>query len=347
MSNDLIIRADGGPTIGMGHLMRCIALGQEWRRTDGRVTFVTAARNDRGVERLKHNGFDVVQVPAPHPDDADLKCMKTVIASRAPAAVVIDGYNFDTTYQATLRDTGTPVVVIDDNAQLPYYCADVIVNPNVYADSLTYRCDPSARLLLGPRFALLRGEFTAEPCAQRSVPAYASRVLVTMGGSDPENWTGRILQIVRAIEHPLEVVVVLGENNPNRIDIEKHAALDRRVRIESNPGTMRSLMAETDLAISAAGQTCLELAYMNVPMCLCVIADNQQRAANYFAQHGIAVVLNGSDLLNPPAASVVIADLIADRDRRVEMVQRAAEHVDGHGCRAALEAISSTLQRCL
>ena len=55
----LIIRADANSRIGTGHLMRCLALAQAWKDSDGRVIFITACESAGLLQRLCGEGFEV------------------------------------------------------------------------------------------------------------------------------------------------------------------------------------------------------------------------------------------------------------------------------------------------
>ena len=67
---------------------------------------------------------------------------------------MLDGYDFDSTYQSRIKETGCGLLVIDDTAHLDQYHADVLLNQNIHAPELHYQCEPSTQLLLGSRYAL-------------------------------------------------------------------------------------------------------------------------------------------------------------------------------------------------
>ena len=61
----LCIRADASPSIGIGHLMRCLALAQAWQDRGGAVTFVTAPGQPALKARFVSEGFAVHELKAP------------------------------------------------------------------------------------------------------------------------------------------------------------------------------------------------------------------------------------------------------------------------------------------
>ena len=156
----LLVRADADAARGAGHVMRCLALAQEWQKRGGRVTFIGEIPQPL-IERIKSAGFGCRQITAHHPEPSDLYSTLSVLDDvdreiEAAPWVLLDGYNFDPTYQGMLRAAGARVIVVDDTANCPYYDADLILNHAINAERLGYNCAPDAMLLLGTRYALLR-----------------------------------------------------------------------------------------------------------------------------------------------------------------------------------------------
>ena len=56
----------------------------------------------------------------------------------------------------------------------------------ILQESLYVQREPYTRLLLGPRYALLRREFVSWSHSEREIEEVARNILVMMGGSDPD-----------------------------------------------------------------------------------------------------------------------------------------------------------------
>src|SRR5438874_2393382 len=147
VARPLLIRADGGPGIGAGHLARGLALTEAWRDGGGDVMLVSEDPPPAWMARYRHEGASVVTPRSGW--------------EREPAAwVVLDGYRFGIGEQRCLKDAGHRLAVIDDHGAAKGYAADLVVDQNLGTSAALYADRPRrSSLLLGPTYALLRREF--------------------------------------------------------------------------------------------------------------------------------------------------------------------------------------------
>ena len=334
ISETLLIRADASVTIGTGHVMRCLALAQAWQDVGGRAVFAMAQSTPAVCERLEHESCKVVEIAA----EAGLQqdCQQTVTKAREYNAqwVVVDGYQFPAEYQDALKAGGRKVVFVDDYGQAAHYSANLVLNQNACADEGLYKERKSeTQLLLGTRHCMLRREFGAWREWKREISTTGRRLLVTMGGSDPDNVTLCVIQALQEIAEPgLEAVVVVGGSNPHVASIQKAAEDSRHdIRVRINAANMPELMARADLAISAAGSTCWEMCALGLPALLICVAQNQITAAKCLAEQGAAFVLQSGGENRPSAIAAAVNRLSADMLLRQQICTQARKLVDFDG----------------
>ena len=339
----LVIRADASAFMGTGHLMRCLALGQAWKDQGGQVVFVTACESETLQQRLLDEGFQVVRLKQTYPDPSDWERTSQVLAEHPSAWVVVDGYHFDTNYQLRIKEAGHPLLVIDDMAHLNHYYADIVLNQNLHAKDLRYSCEPYTRLLLGTKYVLLRREFLKWRDWKREIPKVAKKVLVTLGGTDPDNVTLKVIQALQQVDlDNLEAVVIVGGANPHLKEL-RCAAQDSRipVRLETNVANMPEWMAWADMAVSAGGSTCWELAFMGVPSLLLVLAENQYPIAEELDHARAAVNLGWYTDLSSAEIVQALTQLLLEEKQRAGMVERAQKLVDGNGVFNTLKELNN------
>jgi len=337
----LVIRADASAAMGTGHVMRCLALAQAWRREGGDMVFVMVDSTPAIARRLEDEKFPCKLSKCTAGSVEDAKALALVAAELNSIWVAVDGYQFSSAYQRELKQSGFKLLWIDDTGQCMPYCADLILNENVYAASAMYwERSEETSLLLGPEYVLLREEFLGWNNWRRDFREDAKRVMVTMGGSDSQNATAQILCALARADLDVEIDVVVGGSNPHAETIRQRAReLPRHVSIRCDVANMPEVMAGADLAISAAGVTCYELALLQVPMILFALAENQVATAKAFGDCGAAVNLGHFANSDPPGLIEAVRRLIQDVESRRFLARKARSLVDGSGSSRVCQAL--------
>jgi UDP-2,4-diacetamido-2,4,6-trideoxy-beta-L-altropyranose hydrolase len=337
----LLFRADAAVASGTGHVMRCLALAQVWQLGGGDAAFVMAQSTPSVRERLRSERISVIDIESEPGGEEDLR--QTANAARLHKAewIVVDGYNFEASYLTALQ-TVRPLLFIDDNGELNFYSADLVLNQNPHAHNEMYaKRAPHTRLLLGPRYALLRREFTAYRSWTRDVPFRGKRILLTIGGSDPKDLTPRVLSPLAELPLPeLQIRAVVGGSAKNLDVVAKMAAeFSGRIEVMSNVSNMAGLMAWADLSVAGAGTTCWEMCLLGLPAIVFVVAENQRSVAEHLANIGAAINAGEVESLDVSTLGRIAGELLEDPDRRRRMSRAGTQLVDGLGgerVRAAL-----------
>lgn len=328
----LILRDDAGPAIGHGHAMRCLALAQAWQDAGGEAVFAMAQPPSPFTERLQAEDISLVCIKAVPGSPEDAAQLRELAEERGAAWVVVDGYHFSASYQRAIKDAALKLLLIDDHGGGPYF-ADLVLNQNLQASEGMYeQRGPNTRLLLGTRYALLRREFAKWREWKREISPIARKLLVTMGGSDPENFTARVLQVLApGPMKELEAAVVIGGSNPHTEDLERAGAQAASVRLHRNVADMGSLMAWADMGISAAGATCWELCLLGLPALLIDLAPNQRPLAEELHRRGAAIHLGSLHDTSVEKLAQELEETARSPETRGRMSARARSLVDGRG----------------
>ena len=337
----LLIRADASVAIGTGHVMRCLALAQAWQDAGGCVTFVMAESTPAIEERLRGESVGLVRIYGVVGSEFDGQQLVALARTHGSAWVIVDGYEFGSGYQRTLKNERLNVVLIDDNGRSGTYAADVVLNDNIHAQECLYQNrEKHTRLLLGTRYALLRREFVSA-AAPREISPIGRKLLVTMGGSDPDNVTCRAMEAIEqvAIEN-LDVTVVAGGSNPHLASIAGAVAESRhRCRILSNVTNMQELISWADLAISAAGTACWEYCALGLPAVLVAVAENQIANAKALHAAGAARLVAGGSRFAVDEMAQLITRLANSASERQSLSRTARTLVDGGGAARVLSVL--------
>ena len=342
MTEALLIRADASPETGTGHVMRCRALAHAWLEARGGPVTFAMAPGAEAVERLlRGEGMEVTDVPHQPGSPEDARHTRRLADELGARWIVADGYAFDERYQATARGQDHRLLVVDDYGHAARYPADLVLNQNLGASRELYpEPGPWTRLLLGLRYVLLRKEFWRYRGQARRVHQHADNVLVTMGGGVADNVTLRVLLALATCRAAPRVRVVAGASNPHLPRLQEVADAAPGVELLHNVGNMPALMDWADLAVSAAGVTCWELAFMGVPTVLLVLADNQRPSAENVHDAGAALNLGDAATVTRGEIAAAVDALVASLDRRRELAERGRQLVDGQGAARVVAAMA-------
>lgn len=335
----ILIRADGDQQIGIGHVMRTLAIAERVVAAGGVATLAGARLDAPLAARLRRAGVQVAERAIEPGSAADAAWVIAEAASRMANWVVVDGYRFDAAYQEQLKSAGLRIVVVDDLGRCERYAAHVVVNQNIIAAQGLYPNQGGAQYLLGPKYALIRREFGECSAEAPRIPRRADRILVTLGGADPENAGARIIDAVAMLAEPaVRVRVVVGPSNPRRAMLTKRWA-DPRIEVLAPVEDMAPIMKWADLAVTGAGGTVYELACLGVPMLVAAIAEYQRDLAAALHREGLAVDLGWHAARDSSELSRVIRTVQEDASRRAGMSRCGRARVDGRGAERVLEVL--------
>jgi|HubBroStandDraft_6_1064221.scaffolds.fasta_scaffold00585_14 UDP-2,4-diacetamido-2,4,6-trideoxy-beta-L-altropyranose hydrolase len=341
-TNTLIVRADASIAMGTGHVMRCLALAQGWQDAGGNVAFAMAQSTPAVDARLHSERMEIVRLKDLPNSVEDAREIAALAYARDTACVVVDGYQFDSEYQRNLKSAGLKLLFVDDLGQCKHYSADLVLDQNVHACEKMYvNREPYTRLLLGPDYSLLRREFHARRDWRRGIPAIGRRLLVTMGGSDPDNFTLRLIEMLPKISIPdLEVAVVAGGSNPKIAELQQTVAnLSMPIHLVGNATNMLELMAQSDVAIICAGGTLWELLYMGCATLSYFRTPTQRQIITELDAMGAVRSMGWVDDFEPDSLAHALEQIIACQGCREQMARLGKNLVDGKGVSRILSQV--------
>lgn len=345
----LVIRADAGPEIGVGHVMRMAALGACAVQNGCAVTLAYLHCPPSLVERLTALGITTKELDR-QKEIENLRSLLSVEA-KSQSVLVLDGYQFDEKYQQNVSGLAGQLAIMDDYAHLSSYQADLIINQNPGAQNFAamYRDKaPEARLLLGPQYVLLRPEFRRLAQHKRDF-GECRRFLISLGGSDQENASRLLLDgLLEALgknSPDSEITVVLGAANPNKDAwqnwLQERLARDEKplVNILYDVKDMASLLDSMQVVLTAGGTTVLESAYLGLACFVLVTAQNQMGVL-HFAQAGEEAVhyLGKLEEIDESSVSRQLQDNL-NTAKLEQLSANARRQIDGQGVTKILAAL--------
>ncbi|MDY7003478.1 MAG: UDP-2,4-diacetamido-2,4,6-trideoxy-beta-L-altropyranose hydrolase [Cyanobacteriota bacterium] len=343
----ILIRVDASTQIGTGHVMRCLALAQAVQGEGGEAIFALATHPANLESRLKAEGMKVVHLPVEPGSIGDASETSGLAQSCACEWVVVDGYHFQEEYQHTIKDAELNLLFIDDYGHAKHYHADIVLNQNIYAHEKLYQNrEFYTKLLLGTKYALFRREFWQWQGWAREIPPVARKILVTLGGADPDNVTLKVIQALQKVTvEGLEVVVVVGGSNPHyerlKTSVEKSEV---SIELRQNVVNMPELMAWADIAIAGGGSTSWELSFIGLPSIIIILAEHQAENVNHLTQIGACLSVNCQDGLSVEEIAKLITILSKSSTKREKISKNSQKSFDSFGANRGLDELRKISQ---
>ena len=356
---NIVFRVDASLQIGNGHVMRCLVLADVLRTAGAHCHFICREHPGNLIAQIRQHGFEVSVLPAPadafisdelafdsHPNYEvcawlgadwvnDAIQTKILVGRDMIDWLIIDHYSLDSRWEKALCPICLNIMVIDDLANRAHHC-DLLLDQNLgrSMEDYTHLVPENCALLIGPKYALLRPEFGAmrDFSLLRRVSAQLKHLLITMGGVDQVDATSKVLEALLNCTLPsdLRITVVMGQQAPwlERVQLlVKKMPLPTELKVNVN--NMAQLMADSDLAIGAAGSTSWERCCLGLPSIICVQAANQRLIASALKLSGASESLSISADLQPSLE--VILNVFRKKNNLQKMSASAAKIVDGKG----------------
>jgi UDP-2,4-diacetamido-2,4,6-trideoxy-beta-L-altropyranose hydrolase len=357
------IRADASIQIGSGHVMRCLTLAEALRERGAAVHFICRNLPGHLGGVLADQGYPVHWLPAPvaagtalpahtaHSAWLGVPWTEDAEQTRERLAgwpeidwLIVDHYALDRAWESRMRPLVKGIMVIDDLADRPHDC-DLLLDQNLYED-MDQRygglVPADCRLLLGPRYALLRPEFREARQTLRQRDGGVRRILVFFGGADPSNETAKALRAIQRLERPeIAVDVVVGAANPHRAEIEALCAALLNARFHCQVDNMAELMARADLAIGASGVSTWERAALGLPALVVTVAENQKAIAYAADDNGLLICLGDKVQIKVTDWVMALRKVLSNPDVLVEMSSIALFLNDGQGVKTVMEILEA------
>ena len=295
--NKIFIRVDSGVEIGAGHAMRCLSLAQALKKMNFELCFISKKTGGNISKLFTDKGFRVYYI---QDNNSKLKkreivkndatqTAKIIIKHQTKSSwILVDHYDLDFQWEKSLRKYVNKIIVIDDLARK--HDSDLLLDQN-YNENLKTRYNQlvprKCVKLLGPKYALLRNEFSILRKMVKPRKNF-KRILISFGGSDPTNETGKVLSAIKILKTKKqflkEVNVVISGSDKNKDRIKQLCNSIPNAKFYQNVYKIGKLMYKADLAVGAGGSSTWERFCLGLPTIVSIVADHQQETTEALAK---------------------------------------------------------------
>ncbi len=216
-SNVAVFRADASLNIGSGHIVRSVVLAKELQKLGFKCIFACSKESFDLVPQLNDQGMDRIII-----ENNSSRHFKKKISDKNifVSILVIDHYELDKDFEVDCKSWSKFVMAIEDKPNREHY-VDIILDQTYDRSSKEYKglVPEFCKIFSGVKYALIDEKFSknrANVIEQRKLRSFLlPHVLVSMGSSDPNNITSKIIKSISKLNFKLTVDIVLGNNAKN------------------------------------------------------------------------------------------------------------------------------------
>ena len=348
----IVVRTDASLRIGVGHVVRCLTLGESLREEGASVTFVCRSQAGDMCDAIERRGFGLTRLPPMDDEvdgtfgreDAGLTLAAIRLLPERPAWIVVDHYLLGEDWERAVGVAVDRILVIDDLADRTHAC-DILLDQNLvprmrlrYGDRVPETCTQ----LLGPSYALLQPMYGSLHAGIPPRSGAVRRLFAFFSGADTDNFTGQMIAAFIALGRvDITLDAVVTASNPHAPALRDLVAGHDNIRLHSDLPTLASLMAEADLAVGAGGATSWERMCLGLPSLVITLADNQRAVAQEMNERGLVRWLGHKDEVHQAEIFAALRDIIADGLDEAWSL-RCSRTVDGKGALRVCAALTVT-----
>jgi UDP-2,4-diacetamido-2,4,6-trideoxy-beta-L-altropyranose hydrolase len=358
----IAFRVDASHKIGTGHVMRCLTLADELKALGAACFFICREHEGHLFGLIESRGFEIQSLGAPEVEESDIETCQgigaepyrhsnwlgvdeeidarealDVLNGASAQWVVIDHYGIGAFWERMVKSSGCKILVIDDLADRPHEC-DMLLDQNYLGESTTSRYESllskDVTCFLGPKYTLLRPEFSLMGSCLPARDGEIHRILIFMGGSDLHNDTLKIVEVLNLPQFSkLTLEVVLGVNHPDPHSIVMALQSRPKSHVHRALPSLVGLMCRCDFMIGAGGTTTWERMCLGLPSLVLGIAHNQLEINRALAEAGLILDMGDRECLVQEDLIQTLEGLFSDPELLKNQSQKMMALVDGKGAK--------------
>ncbi len=290
--------------IGTSHVYRCLSIAS--KLVFHEVLFLLDERYDLGIDIVNSYNY-----PYKLYDGKD--GLIDNLKEYSPQMVINDVLDTSEEYVSILKEQGYFVVNFEDLGT-GTVLADVVFDA-LYEHEIGER----ENIFTGYKYYILKDEFYFQP--QKIITQSVNNVLVIFEGSDPNNFTEKVLESLLAANFDGKINVIVGLGYDGVEDLVERYGYKNSIQIYKNVSNISEFMFKADIVFTSAGRTMYETCSLGVPT-ICLCQDDREvthvfaNKSNGIINMGLGVAVEQQDIVNE------FVNLVQDYDLRIEMNKR-------------------------
>ncbi len=311
----ILFRCDGSLEIGLGHIVRCMALANELKGNHNCNVFFAHREGQLGIDIVKREFSEVFY----YNSTIDYKkWLSGCIEQNKIEVLVLDTRDdMDVTILKYLKNKYDLLIVDIDDPEEKRLLADIAFYPPLLQLNDMDWGEFRGKLFTGWEYVILRDDFNHKYPRKRNI---IPNILIAMGGTDPTNMTQFVVQALNKIEEKFVVTILLGPGYAFSDELREYLQnVKFYFEIFVDPVNIIEPMVKSDLAIISFGQTAYELAALSIPAIYICHSIDHLKSSELFVNHGIGISLGLFSNLTQQKLNEAVSSCLTDKKKIQQM----------------------------
>ena len=325
---NILFRCEGSLEIGMGHIVRCMALAKRLEKDHGCCIKFAIRESEFGI-RIVEESFKVISTPV---NDNSLN----------HSSWLIECIKFSNTDVLILdvRDelTSGDIKKIKGNTNVKITTIDDPEEKRLMADLAFYPPIPQlkrwdwngfeGKLFSGWDYVILRPEFQETYLKPKNE---CPKILVAMGGTDPQGLTINILNTIDLMEDKFSILAMVGPMFMHKAKLDDFCSKSSKIiEIIIDPPNVAQIMFSADLAVISFGMIAYEVAATKTPAIYIPSSKDHALSAGALVNAGMGISLGYKTKINYHLLEKKLSQMIGELNSTEKPIIHS-DLIDGSG----------------
>jgi len=326
----IVFRCDASPDIGLGHIVRCLAVAKELQKQN-QIIFATI--KDGTNSFIKGAGFEIFFKEKDETEEEYLKRLNYIIHTDI---IVIDKkYPYRIGPLDGFRQNNIKIIMIDNICKGLSKC-DEIIFPNAHLDKNILKEYLSQgqinQVETGPEYVILRNEILALKDKINHNFHNPPNIVITTGGTDPERVLHKLIPWLKGMDLKANIMMLIGQAFKYKDGLEK-LIINLPDNFKVIPYSLKEFL-KADIVISTFGVSIYEMIYLQIPtICIPHSRENARSAKILKERYGVIEDVGFAENINPQALYTVIKKLLEDKVYYKNITKKCNNLIDGRGAK--------------
>jgi len=333
-NKNFIIVTEGGRMFGFGHITRCLSISSIFKKYGFNIQFIING-DDSLISMLSNTKYDIFNWT-----ENKQKLLEILNDS---SLILLDSIQITNEQILEIENLEKKVIFIDDEKRRNILNKGFVVDWTILSDKKEYFSPKKEDVtyLLGSKYTPLREEFMK--VQKNIIKKEIQSILVTFGGSDVRDLTPKVLKTLRENFPDIIKNIVIGSGFTNIEKIKHYKDKNTNLILNADALTMSKLMQTSDIAIASGGQTLYELACIGTPTVSILLVNNAKDDTQGWDKVGTLINIGWYDDKNLLDKLTKTIFLLKDKNKRVQMQNRAKKYINSNGAKLLVETIIGKL----